>query len=174
MSENNTPPDLRSVLRSLSITGLQDLAGELAIMGESKSPGVARWATAWWWHTAAELGRREAGDGSLTDLTDVELDVLARHINEHAEPTEAGGWLRHAATAMAGEHLDRAYAKGRTDAEFQTIAAEEARRAREGRPEADLTGLPSWSDLSTGKATGPGIGSPPPGGTPPPGDENNS
>ncbi|MGB3233746.1 MAG: hypothetical protein WBB57_24200 [Mycobacterium sp.] len=173
MSSDNTTPDLHSMLRTLSITGLQELAGELAILGESTSPGVARWSTAWWWHVAAELGRREAGEGALTDLTDTELAVLARHINEHAEPSEAGGWLRHAATAMAEEHLDRAYAKCATDAQFATIAAEEARRAREGRPEADLTGLPSWKDLSTGRATGPGIGSPP-GGTPPPGDENNS
>lgn len=168
-SENNGIPDLRS----LSVTGLKELAGELAILGESQSPGIARWATAWWWHTAAELGRREAGAGALADLTDVELDVLGKHLHHYAEPTEAGGWLRHAAAAMAEEGLDRAYAKCATDAQFQTIAAEEARLAREGRPEADLTGLPSWKDLTTGGATGPGIGAPPPGGTPPPEAENN-
>lgn len=140
-------------LAALSVSGLQALAAELDELRQSDSPRVARWASAWWWRVAAELGSRDAGDGDLDGLTDTELDSLGKHLRVHAQPDEAGGWLRHAATVMAEESLDRAYAKGRTDAQFQTIAAEEARRAREDRLDGvtgDVRGIPPWSKASGG------------------------
>ena len=143
-------------LAALSISGLQALAGQLDELRQSDSPGVARWASAWWWKVAAELGSRDAGDGDLDGLTDAELDSLGKHLRVHAQPDEAGGGLRHAATAMAEQSLDRAYAKGRVDAEFATIAAEENRRRREsqptGGPMGDTTGIAGWKEATTGQA----------------------
>lgn len=151
----NTAEQQLSLLPPPALQQLAEEFGQMAMF--LGAPGAARWAAWWWWRCVRLMGLEPLGPeparcGPET-LSDGEAVVLRDRFGHHrfcCSPLPGmAAWCRQLVTDLVDDVDRRLYERARIDAEFQIVAAEENRRAREGRPAPDLRGLPTWKEISS-------------------------
>lgn len=123
-----------------------------------KAHHIAAWADGWCYRLDHPRGLTDFTPPGLETVPDGYLAILRDRFGQHGWCCDPDPWLaqwcRMLVESMVDELDRRTLRRANEDAQFQIIAAEENRVAREGRPAPDLRGLPSWSEISTPSADG--------------------
>ncbi|MCG5431802.1 hypothetical protein LV457_05785 [Mycobacterium sp. MYCO198283] len=148
--------DLPGQLRQLPAEAVMQLDAEFSMLSRLPTAHTAAaWADGWCWRIQWDLGldQRHLDPPGLDTLRLGELVVLRDHFGQSrwcCSPIPAlAQWCRQLVEALVDEFDRRAWVRANEEARFQIIAAEENRRAREGKPPPDLRGLPTWKEIST-------------------------
>jgi hypothetical protein len=153
-------------LDGLGLAGLDHLASHFAVIAGQlpDHPTAAAWGDAWLRRVVAEVDSRmdlprpvEPEPPGVDTLTTAELGVIADRFSAVAAWCELAGtaeWARRMVCTMQTELARRTdpavWEQSRFHAQSLMIDAEEQRRAREGKPPPDTSGLPSWREISGG------------------------
>ncbi|WP_084055143.1 hypothetical protein [Mycobacterium avium] len=149
--------DLVAGLHQLPTEAVHQLAAEFAMLARlPRAHTAAAWADGWCWRIDRPMGLDDRADlqpPGLDTLRVGELVVLRDHFGQQqwcCSPTPGlAAWCRQLVEALVDEFDRRVWAKARTDAMFQIIAAEEERRRRAAQAPPDLRGLPTWKEISS-------------------------
>lgn len=149
--------ELQALLHQLPTEALHQLDAEFSMLARLPTAHTAAaWADGWCWRIQRPMGLDDRADvhpPGLDTLRVGELVALRDHFGQSrwcCSPTPGlAQWCRQLAEALVDEFDRRVWVRANEEARFQIIAAEENRRAREGKPPPDLRGLPTWKEISS-------------------------
>lgn len=156
MTTSDVTARLATALRQLDWPTQMQLNVEFAMLARLPTAhAVAAWADGWLWRLDRPLGLDDRSDldpPGLDTLRVGDLVVLRDRFGHHrwacADDAALAQWCRELVESFVDELDHRAWVRANEAARFAIIAAEENRRAREGKPPPDLRGLPTWKEIS--------------------------